>query len=337
MARIGVAGFLHETNTFDHGLTPLARFIEADAWPGLIENAEILAATADMNLAISGFIRAIEPTGHTLVPLLWCSANPSGPVEQSAYDTVVTRLERKLDQNAPLDALFLDLHGAMVTQDLEDGEGELLRRLRVRLGPDIPIVAALDFHANISDAMLENADALVAYRSYPHVDMADTGQRASALLLCQLAGEPLFSAMRRAPFIIPMPWQSTLTEPAHSLMAGALAMQNETVLEAQFIPGFPLADIHDSGPSILVYARSQSAANQAADRLHQNVMQAKPAFRGRLYSISDALASAPRGKRLILADTQDNPGGGNRLRSGLCSRGSCRRHRANPDAAARWP
>ncbi|TCT07084.1 M81 family metallopeptidase [Paralcaligenes ureilyticus] len=310
MARIGIAGFLHETNTFAQGLTPLARFVEADAWPGLIEDAEIPAATRGMNLAISGFIQAMEKTGHTLVPLLWCSANPSGPVEQSAYDTVVASLERKLDQNQPLDALFLDLHGAMVTQNLEDGEGELLHRLRARLGADIPIVAALDFHANISDAMLKNADALVAYRSYPHVDMADTGQRACALLLRRLAGHPLFAAMRRAPFLIPMPWQSTLAEPARRLMANAQALQNDTVLEAQFIPGFPLADIRDSGPSVLVYAGNQEAADQAADRLHQEVMQAKPAFHGRLYSISDALTLPAPGQRLILADTQDNPGGG---------------------------
>lgn len=198
----------------------------------------------------------------------------------------------------------------MVTQDLEDGEGELLRRLRARLGPDIPIVAALDFHANISDAMLENADALVAYRSYPHVDMADTGQRASTLLLRRLAGQPLFAALRRAPFLIPMPWQSTLAEPARSLMTNAQALQNDTVLEAQFIPGFPLADIYDSGPSVLVYASNQESANQAAYRLHQGVMQAKPAFDDRLYSIGDALAWPAPGRCVILADTQDNPGGG---------------------------
>src|SRR5690606_8662843 len=155
MAVIGVARFLHETNTFEERTTPLARFVEADAWPGMLEGQAVVDETRHMNLAVSGFVEAVEQAGHTLAPLLWCSANPSGPVAQAAYDAVLDSLEQRLSAYPQLDALFLDLHGAMVTEQLDDAEGELLARVR-RLRPGLPIVVALDFHANVSRAMIDN-------------------------------------------------------------------------------------------------------------------------------------------------------------------------------------
>src|SRR3546814_13281555 len=115
-----------------------------------------------MNMAVSGFIAAIDQSRHSLVPLLWCSANPSGPVEQDAFDAIVLELETLLDLQGPVDALFLDLHGAMVTQKHEDAEGVLLSRLRHKLGPDIPIVDTLDFTAHDRAAMVLHASALPA-------------------------------------------------------------------------------------------------------------------------------------------------------------------------------
>lgn len=320
MATIGIAGFLHETNTFESAITPLAAFIEADAWPGMLVGQQVIDATRQMNLAVSGFVQAAEQAGHRLAPLLWCSANPSGPVAQTAFDTILTDLENRLAAWPQLDALFLDLHGAMVTEHMQDAEGVLLARLR-QLRPGLPIVAALDFHANISAAMLDNSDALVAYRSYPHVDMASTGRRAANLLGRILEGEVVHQAARRLPFIIPMPWQSTLAEPGARLMDLACALQHDGVREAQFIPGFPLADIHDCGPTILVYADTVAAAEHAANVLCEQAMQAKPAFSGQLYSIETAVTRvlawqasfAPDAQAhgtMVLADTQDNPGGG---------------------------
>src|SRR5690606_24173714 len=167
-------------------------------------------------------------------------------------------------------------------------EGELLARVR-RRRPGLPIVVALDFHANVSRAMIENTHALVAYRSYPHVDMADTGRRAAALLACILAGETLHCAWRRLPFVIPMPWQSTLADPGAHLLDVALSLQNDSVRLAQFIPGFPLADIQDCGPSVLVYASTATWAARAADTLYEEALRARTGFGGRLLSVDDAL------------------------------------------------
>ena len=140
MARIGVLGFLHETNTFAPDVTGLDRFEEADAWPGLTEGDAIIEATRDMNLAVSGFIAAMRAAGHEIVPLLWCSANPSGPVADAAFEAIAARIETRLRGQA-LDGLFLDLHGSMVTQSLDDAEGELLRRLRGVTGPALPTLS----------------------------------------------------------------------------------------------------------------------------------------------------------------------------------------------------
>lgn len=315
MARIGIAGFLHETNTFAASRASFATFVEADAWPGLLVGEEIFGAVSGVNLAIDGFIQAARPA-HELVPLLWASANPSGPVTQDAFEAIAFMLDRMIRDAGPLDALLLDLHGAMVSEHLEDGEGELLRRLRHRVGATMPIVAALDFHANITPAMVEHASGLLTYRSYPHIDMMRTGQRALALLDKLLAGATLYKGYRQVPFLIPMPWQSTLTEPMRGLVAFGESLASEQVFAAEFVPGFPLADIHHSGPSVIAYGCDPIAVEAAVDALTQAVLARQTDFGGRLHAPADAVAHAleqalrPGGGRVILADTQDNPGGG---------------------------
>jgi len=291
VARIGIAGFLHETNTFAASRASFATFVEADAWPGLLVGEEIFGAVSGVNLAIDGFIQAARPS-HQLVPLLWASANPSGPVTQDAFEAIAFMLDRMIRDAGPLDALFLDLHGAMVSEHLEDGEGELLQRLRQRVGGTMPIVAALDFHANITPAMIEHASGLVTYRSYPHVDMAQTGQRAQVLIDRLLAGEVLHKGYRQIPFLIPMPWQSTLTEPMRGLVALGESLASEHVFAADFVPGFPLADIHHSGPSVIAYGCDRMAVEAAVDSLTQAVLTSRADFGGRLYAPADAVAHA---------------------------------------------
>ncbi|WP_353190753.1 M81 family metallopeptidase [Pandoraea pnomenusa] len=312
MARIGIGGFLHETNTFALKPTRLTDFIAADAWPGLLCGDEMFEACAGVNLALSGFVEA--SAGQSLVPLVWCSANPGGPVTEDAFEAVALMLSLAIRDAGPLDALFLDLHGAMVCEHLNDGEGDLLRRLRRQIGADVPIVAALDFHANVSDAMCREADVLVPYRTYPHVDMADTGRRAAQIMRRLLTGQRPAKAWRQLPFLIPMQWQSTLAEPAASLMAQARTMSDAPgTWLAALVPGFPLADVPDSSPSVLVYADEAGAADLAAASLAEAVEGQREAFGGVLHSPSEAAAIAKRhdgAGAIILADTQDNPGGG---------------------------
>jgi microcystin degradation protein MlrC len=315
VARIGIAGFLHETNTFAASRARFATFVEADAWPGLLVGEEMFGAVSGVNLAIDGFIQAAQ-SSHQLVPLLWASANPSGPVTEDAFEAIAFMLDRTIRDSGPLDALFLDLHGAMVSEHLEDGEGELLRRLRHRVGVTMPIVVALDFHANITPAMFEHASALLTYRSYPHVDMAKTGQRAQVLLDRLLGGRVLHKGYRQLPFLIPMPWQSTLTEPMRGLVVLGESLASEQVFAAEFVPGFPLADIYHSGPSVIAYGHDRMAVERAVESLAQAALARHGEFGGHLHSPSEAVAHAIEqglrtgGGTIILSDTQDNPGGG---------------------------
>jgi microcystin degradation protein MlrC len=223
---------------------------------------------------------------------------------------------RMIQDSGPLDALFLDLHGSMVAEHVDDGEGELLRRLRELVGAKLPIVAALDLHANVSPAMVEHASGLVSYRTFPHVDMAQTGHRALRLMTPMLAGLDLYKSYRQLPFLIPVPWQSTLTEPMLSLCALGATMESGDLVSADFLPGLPLADTYDSGPSVIAYGTDQRVVEAAVSRLTEAVLKSRSGFCGQLYTPAEAVefamqhAARPTTGAVILADSQDNPGGG---------------------------
>lgn len=311
MARIAIGGLHHETNSFAPQPATFERFQEADGWPPLSRGPAMLETTAGANLAITGFVDAAKAAGHELVPLVWANACPSGPVTRDAFERLAEMMLADLAAAGPLDALYLDLHGAMVTEHLVDGEGELLRRIR-EIAPSLPIIAALDLHANVSPEMVALSDALVAYRTYPHVDLAVTGARCLPLLERLLAGAPLAKAHRRADFLIPLPWQCTTIEPGRGLYA-LLDELGPDVLSASICMGFPAADTPACGPSLLAYARTQAAADAAAERLLAAFAAAEPRFAGRLWEPAEAVRHAmahPGPRSVILADTQDNPGGG---------------------------
>lgn len=316
MARIAVGGFQHETNTFAPSKARYEDFERAGGWPGLTAGPALFEAVAGINLPIAGFVEEARAAGHEPVPLLWCAATPSAHVEAAAFERISEGLLRRLAEALPVDAVYLDLHGAMVTEHLEDGEGELLRRIRTLVGPRIPIVASLDFHANITAEMVAQSSALVAYRTYPHVDMAETGARAARLLDRRLSrGRGFAKALRKLPFLIPLPWQCTLIEPAASIYRRLAALEGGEVTSLSFAPGFPPADILECGPAVIAYAESQTEADRAVDALAEEVSAREAAFAGRIYAVEDGVRHALRlvgqGTRpVVLADTQDNPGAG---------------------------
>jgi microcystin degradation protein MlrC len=316
MARIAVAGFQHETNTFAPSRADYAAFERPDAWPGLTRGAALIEAVSGINLPAAGYIEAARADGHVIEPVLWCSATPSAQVTEEAFERIAGEIVggvRALLDTGPLDAVYLDLHGAMVCEHLEDGEGELLRRLR-RMVNDTPIVASLDLHANVTRPMIEEADALVAYRTYPHVDMAETGKRAYALLERRLsAGRRPAVGFRKLDFMIPVTAQCTLIEPARSLYGLLGTLEADEAWSASFTPGFPPADIAECGPAVFVVADDGDAAEAAVDRLAQAVREKERAFEARLWSPDEAIAHARASNKpgpVVLADTQDNPGAG---------------------------
>lgn len=317
MKRIGLAGLLHETNTFSNTPTPLEHFINADGfYPPLLRGDEIhYFQQSRMNISSSGFLADAPACGFIVLPLAWCGAEPSAPASQEVFDYLMGLIEEELAANLPLDGLYLDLHGAMVYGNLQDGETEILKRAR-RLAGDIPIVVSLDLHGNISEECFQLADVLVGYRTYPHVDAFETGQQCARVLKHLLDGKPLKKTFRMSPFLMPATTQPTTIEPARSLYALLPQVELQPgVVSVSMMEGFNACDLPHTGPSIFTYAETQASADQAADFLLDEMLKREAAFSVNLLppdqAVREAIQLASRSPRpVILVDVQDNAGGG---------------------------
>jgi microcystin degradation protein MlrC len=315
MARIAFGGFQHETNTFAMTKAPFAEFEKHDGWPGLTRGDGLFDAVAGINLPVAGFIEAARPAGHELRPLLWCSASPSSYVTRDAFERITAMLCDDLAALRPLDGVYLDLHGAMVVEHFEDGEGEILRRVRAVVGEHIPVCVSLDLHANVTEAMVEHATSLSIFRTYPHVDMAATGARASAMLDRALAGERFAKAFRKAPFLVPLPDQCTDFEPNRSLYERAVELEKGGAAGVDLALGFPPADIRECGLAVVAYDPDPAVAEAAADSLFGDLLAAEARFESVLLDADTAVRRAmdyngQRSGPVVLADAQDNPGAG---------------------------
>jgi microcystin degradation protein MlrC len=309
--RVLIAGFQHETNTFAPSKTGYDDFIRGGAFPALARGGDLLGMR-DINIPIGGFIRAMADA--ELVPALWAGATPAARVTRDAFERIAGEIvSRTADGN--VDAVYLDLHGAMVCEHLDDGEGELLDRLRQVVGPGVPIIASLDLHANVTQKMLTRADALVAYRTYPHVDMAETGDRAAFLLRRMLQrGNALYRASRQIPFLIPINGMCTLVDPASGIYQALAAAEVRHGLSLSFAMGFPAADFPECGPVVWGYGDGESVTqevNALADRIIAREAEWAVPLLEPEEAVRKAMALAAAASRpVVIADTQDNPGGG---------------------------
>ena len=309
--KVLVAGYQHETNTFAPTRADWAAFNRGDAFPAFVHGPAMLDRMRGVNLAIGGFIDAARTCGWQLVPSSWCGAIPSAHVTEDAFERISASILADVARGG-FEAVFLDLHGAAVAEHIDDTEGELIARIRRAVGADIPIVASLDLHANVTRRMLAEADALVAYRSYPHVDMAATGELAAQLLARRVKlGRREPQAHRRLPFLIPLNAQSTWMEPARSLYEELVQLDRDFGTVSSFCMGFPAADFEECAPMMW------SHGARADDTLQRLVPRAAEATRWRSEvldapeAVAKAMALALRSpKPVVLADTQDNPGAG---------------------------
>ena len=314
--RVAIAGFLHETNTFAPSPATYERFMEGGGHMPFSRGTEILERCRGLNMGVAGAVAHGQQAGWELVPLLWTVAIPSAHVEESAFEKIAEELIARLKDAGDLDGVYLDLHGAMVCEHLDDGEGEIIARVRAAVGPGVPIAASLDLHGNVTAQMVDESDVLVAYRTYPHVDMTETGFRAAVQLdRLMTRGKPFAKAFRQLPFLIPIPWQCTDVHPAKDLYERVTGAETGDVSSASFLMGFPAADFEDCCPCVLTYAEDEASADAAADALFADVLERETDFKGVAYSPEEGVAlalslSAGAGKPVVIADTQDNPGAG---------------------------
>jgi microcystin degradation protein MlrC len=316
MTRIAVGGFLHETNTFAPTKATYADFVHGGGWPAMARGADVLKTMRDINVGLAGFVEQGEANNWEMVPILSCGASPSAHVTEDAFERIVKAMVDGIQAAGPLDAVYLDLHGAMVTEHLDDGEGEVLTRVRKVIGENVPLVVSLDLHANVTPEMMEHADALIAYRTYPHVDMADTGRAAAKHLALLLGTKQKFAkAFRELPFLIPISWQCTFDQPCKSIYEKLAALESDAVPTLSFAPGFPATDFPGCGPTVFAYGRTQADADAAADKIAALVMSHEGDFDGRIYTPDEGVRLAMElaksaSKPIVIADTQDNPGAG---------------------------
>ena len=316
--RIAIGGFLHESHSFAPRPTTYADFLQPGGLPPFSAGADLIAAMRPRSVPIAGAIAVAEAAGVDLVPLAWGFANPAGPVQDEAFERISARilalLSMALDEG-PLDGVYLDLHGAAVVDSFPDAEGELLRRTRAIIG-DLPMTISLDPHANLTADMVTLADAVAPFRTYPHVDMKDAGARAMRLLLDRIArGKPWARAFRTLDFWIPLGSQCTLMPPMQTVMTERAGLAERLgARELAFCFGFPYADFAGCGAAIAAFADSQAAADATADAFLAYVNAQEANFIQDTLQAAEAVAEAKRvagrGRPIVLADTQDNPGGG---------------------------
>ncbi len=316
MTRIAIGGFLHETNTFAPTKATYEAFVHGGGWPRMEVGADVVKTVRRINVGLAGFIDAAEARGWELVPTIFAAATPCAHVTEDAYERIARVMIDGIAAAGRLDAVYLDLHGAMVTEHLDDGEGEILARVRKVIGKDLPLVVSLDLHANVTPEMVAHADALIAYRTYPHVDMADTGRACARHLAMLLDTKQRFAkAFRQSPFLIPISWQCTNDEPTKGIYQKLAALESEAVPTLSFAPGFPAADFVHCCPSIFAYGRTQADADRAADAIAALVESHEDDFDGKIYSPDEGVRHAMElgktaTKPVVIADTQDNPGAG---------------------------
>ncbi|WP_256710494.1 M81 family metallopeptidase [Paenibacillus sp. FSL H8-0548] len=307
--KIAVAGIFHETNTFAPELTRVNDFISE--WTSGLQAFN--SRYAGTRTSMGGIIEAALIHDTLLLPGVYTAATPSGLVQAATAETLLQSLVESVDTEA--DGLVLIMHGAMVSEQYADFEGECLRRLRQRLGKNLPIAMTLDLHANISKEMVAYSNLIVGYDTYPHIDAFERSFEAFELLVRRIRGEihPIQSYVHTGMLVVP---QGMMTESGkmQELMELAFKLeQHDSILNITIAGGFPYSDVPDAGMAFVVTANE---VHQEADRcifiLKEWAIANKEAFNQSYSRPADAVIAAwqePEGP-VILAEGSDNVGGG---------------------------
>lgn len=291
--RIAIAGISHETHTFLPDKTRLPSF-DLSASRG----ADIVSRYRGTNTALGGFIEVCERCGVEIVPIVYASGGVAGTVEDAVYRKYIGEMCAGLSREAGgLDGILLSLHGAMVTESLQDAETAILRDVRTAVGYDIPVMVALDLHGNMDPSILTKADAIFGFRSSPHVDGGDTGRRAAKAMMDCLAGrtKPV-AAMSKPGLVVPSIFSATTVSPAKDIIQRVMWWQEKPrVIDVSFFFGFAWSDVHQIGASaVAITDNAPELARVIVDDLAEAAWSRRDAFtKGKdLYSVSDGVALA---------------------------------------------
>ena len=313
--RIATGGIIHETSTLVDTRTTIEDF-EFDR--GIIRGEAIIDHFRGTNVCTGGFITGADTFGIELVGLLRASAFPGGLILRADYDALKAELLERLsaaDAESPIDGVLLDLHGAMVVEGIEDGDGDVVAAVRELIGPDRPIVVTQDLHGNHTQLRVEAADAIVGFDTFPHVDMAERGEEAANIIDHTIRGliKPTMAIHQ-----LPMFWSTTQQVTAEPPMTEVIRRVHELearpgIISVTIATGFPWADVPEVGGSVIVVADNDpELAQQAADELGGWIWENREQWYAPPLGVREALARGEEIGRypIVLADHADNTGGG---------------------------
>jgi microcystin degradation protein MlrC len=317
--RVALLGFSIECNKFAPPATKahfLARtYLEGDA---VIQEAR--SPTPTMLPETPGFVAAMDASGPwTPVGVALAMTEPNGPVEHVFFVELFDTISRRLRAALPVDAVYICSHGAGLTTEEDDPDGVLFEMVRHIVGPDVPIAATLDLHANVSERMVQSIDVFIGYRTNPHLDMRERGAEAAAAIRDMLRGLKPQRAFIRLPIVPPTVTMLTAAGPYADMIDFGQRRMTPDIMNVSVMGGFAFADTAKNGLSVVVTARNdRHAAERLAGEIAELGWANRQRFYPRLTSLDEAVEKALAVGRdlslpaLAFADVADNPGGGGR-------------------------
>lgn len=306
--RIAIACFSHESNTFAAMPTTLDDF-------NIRRGQAMIDHYAPTFHEVAGYIAGAEEYDFDLCPTVAASATPSGTVTAEAYETIVGELLDSLRYAGELDGLLLALHGAMVAEEYPQADGETVRRVRELMGPDFPIVVTHDYHGNVPESLVQDANALIIYKTNPHIDQRERGMQAAELLARTIRGEvkPV-TALIKPPVLFNIAFHNTSEPPMQPIMQAAIDMEKEPgILAVSVAAGYQYADVPYMGPSIVVVADGdKELAQRSAQKLADMMWAVRDQLKPNLPKPAEAVRMAMQAQAtpVTLFDMGDNVGGG---------------------------
>lgn len=307
--RIAIGGIIHESNTFAVTPTTLADF-------AVHRGSELVDHYRPTFHEVGGYIAGADEYDYELAPLLTASALPAGPVTREAFETLVGELLDNLRAALPtIDGFLLALHGAMVAEDYPQGDGEVVRRVRALVGPDFPVIVTHDYHGNVPEQLVQDATALIIYKTTPHIDQRERGLQAAELMVRTVRQEvrPV-SAIVKPEVLFNIAYHSTSTGPMQPLMQTAIDLEKQPgILACSIAAGYQYADVPAMGPSIVVVADGDAAlAQREAQRLGERMWAIRDQLIPHVPNAAEAVRQAMAATKtpVSLMEMGDNIGGG---------------------------
>jgi microcystin degradation protein MlrC len=309
--RVGVASIIQETNTFSANQSTMQDFELQGIWLGV----DVVTQSQGMNIEVAGSLERLRTHGFEAVPLMRAWAMSGGLFLETELTKMKALLKREILSAGTLDGLILNLHGALVSESDDHTDAQISEFARDILGPDVPIVVTHDLHGNPSRRIVAASDALIGFRTYPHIDQGDTGRRAADLMNELLSNNRrLGTVLKKLNMIIPAETMGTSDQPLLQIRELADSLIDDEILDISLFPVQPWIDVSEVGFGItVVHSGNIERANECAEIIRRALWKIHEEFQATLYSVEDAIDLAIKGyqgKMQVIAQSSDAPTGG---------------------------